>query len=105
VKDPPFSKLDLISCRNLLIYLDGDLQDRILRTFHYALRPNGILFLGPSEGVTRENKLFDTLDKKHRIFRRHAADIALPELSPSSVADIPHRRAEIPSPPQRREHN
>jgi two-component system, chemotaxis family, CheB/CheR fusion protein len=48
VKDPPFSKLDLISCRNLLIYMDADLQDRVLRTFHYALTPSGILFLGPS---------------------------------------------------------
>ena len=47
VKDPPFSKLDLISCRNLLIYMGTDLQDRILKTFHYALNPDGILFLGP----------------------------------------------------------
>ncbi len=54
VKDPPFSKLDLISCRNLLIYLDTDLQERVMRTFHYALRPGGILFLGSSEGVSRQ---------------------------------------------------
>ena len=51
-KDPPFSKLDLISCRNLLIYMDSDLQDRVLRTFHYALKPDGLLFLGSSEGVS-----------------------------------------------------
>jgi two-component system, chemotaxis family, CheB/CheR fusion protein len=81
VKDPPFSKLDLISCRNLLIYMDGDLQDRVLRTFHYALRPDGILFLGPAEGASRQSRLFRTLDKKHRIFQRHAADVTLPELS------------------------
>jgi two-component system, chemotaxis family, CheB/CheR fusion protein len=81
VKDPPFSRLDLISCRNLLIYMDGDLQDRVLRTFHYALRPDGILFLGPAEGTSRQSRLFGTLDKKHRIFRRRAADVTLPELS------------------------
>ncbi|MGB8632251.1 MAG: chemotaxis protein CheB, partial [Xanthobacteraceae bacterium] len=79
VKDPPFSKLDLISCRNLLIYLDTDLQDRILKVFHYALKPDGILFLGPAEGVTRHSKLFGTLDKKHRIFRRLSAEITLPD--------------------------
>jgi two-component system, chemotaxis family, CheB/CheR fusion protein len=53
LKDPPFSRLDLLSCRNLLIYMDADLQDRVLRTFHYALKPDGFLFLGPSEGVSR----------------------------------------------------
>jgi len=56
VKDPPFSRLDLISCRNLLIYLDHELQDRVLGTFHYALNPGGILFLGPSEGIGQQNK-------------------------------------------------
>ena len=77
VKDPPFSKLDLLSCRNLLIYMDTDLQDRILKTFHYALNPDGILFLGPAEGVTRQSKLFGALDKKHRIFQRLSADVTL----------------------------
>lgn len=52
IRDPPFSNLDMISCRNLMIYPDGDLQDRIVRSFHYALKPGGILFLGPSEGLT-----------------------------------------------------
>ncbi len=83
VKDPPFSKLDLISCRNLLIYLDGDLQDRVMRTFHYALRPGGRLFLGSSEGPSRSAKLFTTLDKKNRIFQRNDAEIAMPALPPS----------------------
>jgi two-component system, chemotaxis family, CheB/CheR fusion protein len=79
IKDPPFSKLDLISCRNLLIYMDTDLQDRILKNFHYALNPDGILFLGPAEGVTRHSKLFGALDKKHRIFQRLSADVRLPD--------------------------
>jgi two-component system, chemotaxis family, CheB/CheR fusion protein len=79
IKDPPFSKLDLISCRNLLIYMDTDLQDRILKDFRYALNPDGILFLGPAEGVTRHSKLFGALDKKHRIFQRLSADVRLPD--------------------------
>jgi two-component system CheB/CheR fusion protein len=74
VKDPPFSRLDILSCRNLLIYMDADLQDRVLRTFHYALKPNGVLFLGPSEGVSRLTQLFASLEKKHHIFQRQEAD-------------------------------
>ena len=70
IKHPPFSKLDLISCRNLLIYLDAPIQDRVMRTFHYGLKPDGHLFLGASESVTRATKLFGVTDKKHRIFER-----------------------------------
>jgi two-component system, chemotaxis family, CheB/CheR fusion protein len=69
-KDPPFSKLDLISCRNLLIYFDAPLQNRLVRTFHYALRPSGYMFLGASEGVARHGGLFAVLDRKHRLFQR-----------------------------------
>ncbi|HSF39934.1 MAG TPA: chemotaxis protein CheB, partial [Thermoanaerobaculia bacterium] len=69
IADPPFSRLDLISCRNLLIYLESDLQKKIVSLFHYALRPGGYLFLGPSESVGARPELFRTLDKKHRIFQ------------------------------------
>jgi two-component system CheB/CheR fusion protein len=69
-KDSPFSKLDLISCRNLLIYFDTPLQNRLVRTFHYALRPSGYLFLGASEGVARHGGLFAVLDRKQRVFQR-----------------------------------
>ena len=72
LRDAPFSKLDLISCRNLLIYLSPDLQDRVIPLFHYALAPNGYLFLGTSENVTRHSRLFLTADRTHRIFRRRA---------------------------------
>ncbi|MEO7359259.1 MAG: CheR family methyltransferase, partial [Gemmatimonadaceae bacterium] len=65
--DPPFSKLDLISCRNLLIYLGDELHRRVIPQFHYALRPKGILFLGPSESISTHGDLFRTLDVKHRI--------------------------------------
>ena len=70
IKDPPFSKLDLISCRNLLIYLNVPLQNRMMRIFHYALQPSRYLFLGASEGVSRHGDLFAVGDKKHRIFQR-----------------------------------
>ncbi len=69
-KDPPFSKVDLISCRNLLIYLGGDLQRRVISLFHYALNPKGMLFLGTSETVGDVEHLFTTLDRKSKIFRR-----------------------------------
>jgi two-component system, chemotaxis family, CheB/CheR fusion protein len=86
IKDPPFSKLDLISCRNLLIYMNSDLQDRVLRTFHYALNPDATLFLGPSEGVSRHGNLFAPLDKKYHIFRRRDADAAFPGLPTATTA-------------------
>nr|WP_205520880.1 CheR family methyltransferase [Propylenella binzhouense] len=70
IRDAPFSRLDLISCRNLLIYLEADLQSRIIPLFHFALRPGGFLFLGNSENVTRHPKLFEPIDRRARIFRR-----------------------------------
>ncbi|MDR6874515.1 two-component system CheB/CheR fusion protein [Bosea sp. BE125] len=100
-KDPPFSKLDLISCRNLLIYMNAALQDRVMKTFHYALKPDGMLFLGPSESMTRQSRLFADSDKKHRIFRREdtvatlpdvtlrAASFATPDLPPAGLAAGP----------------
>ena len=86
IKDPPFSKLDLISCRNLLIYIDAAMQDRVMRTFHYALNPGGWLFLGSSESVTRSTQLFVARDKKYRIFERRLVDRA-------SAPDLPSRGA------------
>ena len=70
LKDPPFSRLDLLSCRNLLIYLQRDLQQKVFSLFHYALRPDGFLFLGSAEGAESVQDLFKAVDKKHRIFRR-----------------------------------
>ncbi len=87
VKDPPFSRLDLISCRNLLIYLGPALQERLVRTFHYALRPGGYLFLGTSESVTRQGQLFATVDQKQRIFQRREGPASLP--ASSAAADVP----------------
>jgi len=70
IKDPPFSRLDLISCRNLLIYLDKDQQRRLITLFHYALRQGGVLFLGASESVGDLGDLYTVLDAKSKLFQR-----------------------------------
>ncbi len=72
-KDPPFSKLDLISCRNVLIYMNAELQKRLIPLFHYALRSGGILFLGASETVGDMSALFDALDRKWKVYARRDA--------------------------------
>ncbi len=69
-QDPPFLRLDLISCRNVLIYFRSELQTRILAVFQYGLRPGGYLFLGRSESVLHQESLFDVVDKEARIYRR-----------------------------------
>jgi len=76
LRDPPFSKLDLITCRNLLIYLNQDSQENALQLFHFALRPGGFLFLGNAESVHEEGHLFRFVDKKHRIYRRQETNEA-----------------------------
>jgi two-component system, chemotaxis family, CheB/CheR fusion protein len=75
IKDPPFSKMDLICCRNLLIYLKRDLQKRLMPVLHYAIRPGGILLLGNSETVSEFTDLFTVLDKKWNIYQRRAVAI------------------------------
>src|SRR5262249_24630870 len=70
IGDAPFSKLDLISCRNLLIYLQPDVQQKIIALFHFGLKPGGYLFLGSSESIGRQDGLFETLSKKWQIYRR-----------------------------------
>jgi two-component system CheB/CheR fusion protein len=69
LRDPPFSRLDLISCRNLLIYLQHEAHEAVLDTFHYALVPEGYLFLGGSESAEAMKELFHAVDKTHRIYR------------------------------------
>jgi two-component system CheB/CheR fusion protein len=74
IKNPPFSKLDLISCRNLLIYMGAELQKKLMPLFHYALNPGGILVLGSSESVGDFVNLFEPVERKSRIYRRKAHD-------------------------------
>jgi two-component system CheB/CheR fusion protein len=81
IRDPPFSRVDLVSCRNLLIYMDNELQARVIPIFHYALTQGGVLLLGSSETVSRFENLFGTLDKTHRIFERHDVPSPLPQLA------------------------
>ena len=73
IADPPFSRMDLISCRNLLIYLEQSLQRRAIPTFHYALKPDGFLLLGASESVSGFNELFEPVDNKNKIYAKKAA--------------------------------
>lgn len=70
IKDPPFSRIDLICCRNLLIYMGGELQKKLIPLFHYALNPDGILFLGTSESVGDFTDLFHPLDRHSKLYRK-----------------------------------
>jgi two-component system CheB/CheR fusion protein len=82
ISDPPFTKLDFIACRNVLIYMNTALQNRLLPLFHYALKLDGLLMLGPSETIGTFGELFDTLDKKNKIYRRRETAVTvLPELT------------------------
>jgi two-component system CheB/CheR fusion protein len=83
-RDPPFSRLDLLCCRNLFIYLESELQKRLIHLYHYALGPGGYLFLGSSENMVGPPGLFRTLDKKHRIFQRKALMLPSPVAFPLS---------------------
>ncbi|MHB1236103.1 MAG: chemotaxis protein CheB [Gallionella sp.] len=69
IKDPPFTRLDLLSCRNLMIYLETELQDRLIPAFHYALKPGGVLFLSPSESIGKHPELFASLNRKWKFYR------------------------------------
>lgn len=89
IKDPPFSRLDLITCRNLLIYLNTQMQEKLIPLFHYALRPKGVLMLGPSETIGEFTPLFNPLHRKWKIYERRddvaAQHLALGEFAHSLV--------------------
>jgi two-component system CheB/CheR fusion protein len=90
IRDPPFTKMDLIVCRNLLIYLDGEAQRRLFPAFHYALRPQGLLFLGPSESVGGFQEMFEPIDAKWKIYRRRETATRFPP-----GAELPDPRREV----------
>jgi two-component system CheB/CheR fusion protein len=69
IKDPPFTKLDLLSCRNLMIYLEPELQNRLIPAFHYALKPGGMLLLSPSESIGNHTELFSAQNRKCKFYR------------------------------------
>jgi two-component system, chemotaxis family, CheB/CheR fusion protein len=96
ISDPPFSRLDLISCRNVLIYLEANLQKQILPLFHFTLNPNGYLFLGSSETIGGAADLFAPVDTKWKIYQRkgpvHHQLAEYPALTAPAVTARPHRR-------------
>lgn len=94
MSDPPFSRMDLISCRNLLIYLEAGLQKKIVPAFHYALKPGGFLILGASESIGQFTELFAPADKKQKIFVKKAAP------TPAFRLPLPNDRARRRSPGQ-----
>jgi two-component system CheB/CheR fusion protein len=104
--DPPFSRMDLVSCRNLLIYLGPSLQRRVIPIFHYALRPNGYLLVGNTEGIVGSGaELFDIADKKNRIYEKKAVPsrlffgFSMEQSDPAGVIMPP--REPVESDPQR----
>ncbi len=106
IKDPPFSKLDMVSCRNLLIYIGHELQKKLMRLFYFSLNPDGILFLGNSETIGELNDLFTALDRKWKIYRRKSG-VSMPlmaeitSIAPFEVTqlkktyDLKHKRFDI----------
>lgn len=95
VQDPPFLRLDLVSCRNVLIYLQNDLQAKVLSTFHYGLRSGGYLFLGKSEGIFQQESLFEVADKAARLYRRRPGES---RLLPSFAFRLPEVRDSAKTP-------
>jgi two-component system CheB/CheR fusion protein len=89
LKDPPFIKLDLLSCRNLLIYLDAEAQKKLLPVFHYAIKSGGILFLGSSESIDRHADLFSPIDKKSKLFKRR------PSAAAAALVQFPSARPQL----------
>ena len=90
ISDPPLSRMDIITCRNLLIYLEPSLQKRIFPLFHYALKPHGFLWLGASESIGAFTDLFEPLDRKQKLYQKKAAStslLLLPAAAPSGVRD------------------
>ncbi|BBK41130.1 chemotaxis protein CheR [Allostella vacuolata] len=91
IRDPPFSRLDLVSCRNLLIYFGPQVQAQVIPIFHYALRPGGFLFLGIAENIGEFGDIFVPVDKKQRIFRTHPDRVADARV-PGALATIGRAR-------------
>lgn len=100
VQDPPFLRLDLVSCRNLLIYFQNSLQERVLDIFHYALAPAGLLFLGKSESTYQRDNLFDTVHRDQRVFRRRDAPVSKSTVVSLMMEAAPPHRSVVPAKPR-----
>lgn len=107
--DPPFSRIDLVCCRNVLIYFDQNMQQRVIRSFHYPLKPGGFLALGPSESVNQIPELFQLADSRHRIYRKQnvpgllegEADSVVPRASRAPISP-PTAPLPLPAPNSQR---
>ena len=101
LKDPPFSRIDLVSCRNVLIYLDHEVQDEVLKTLYYALNAGGYLLLGPSEAADRPQGLFRVIEQKARLYQSTAAPAEKAHVPPQLLhmrgTELPIKRARTPS--------
>ena len=95
IKDPPFIRLDLISCRNLLIYLNQILQEKVLSIFHYSLRNNGVLFLGNAESLWSLNDAFTELDRNSKLFIKNNSRVIRPELTTTRSSQLNTAPAEL----------
>ena len=106
LQDPPFSRLDLITCRNLLIYLEPEFQKKVVALFHFALREGGHLFLGPAETVSGHDDLFHPISKRWRIYARVGQTrhdiVDFPLIGPSQVSSELHRTPALPAEPRLR---
>jgi len=95
IKDPPFTKLDLLCCRNVLIYLEAELQNKLIPTFHYSLKSGGVLFLSPSEGIGNFTEMFTPIDRKWQFYLANKGNnsgkqiIAAPLIAPISTTNKP----------------
>src|SRR5262249_53893027 len=90
IMDPPFTKLDILSCRNLLIYLSSELQKKLIPLFHYSLNPGGVLFLGSAETIGAYSGLFAPLDGKTRLYRKSEQSVAAAPVEFPSTALAAH---------------
>lgn len=87
LQDPPFTHLDLVSCRNVLIYLGADAQQQVLRLFHYALKPQGFLLLGNAESVDPLSRLFAPIERQQKLYTRKEAAVSMPLFGETTVRE------------------
>ena len=95
VSDPPFLRLDLVSCRNVLIYFDAPLQSKVLQIFHFGLQQEGYLFLGRSESVAQAEQLFAAVDRRERLFRKVGESPLIPVTSSLANRHVPLQRRDL----------
>ncbi len=103
LKDPPFSQLDLVSCRNLLIYFNPIAQTRMMETFYFALKPGGYLFLGTSEGIDNSSNLYAPMSKEHLVFQSRQVAVRLFSLHETSQYSLRARSAPVSFPKEKTE--